>query len=278
VIDLGLDGARAIVVGAGFLAEGAGHGRGTAIRLAAAGATVACVDRDPGRAAEIVAEIEQRGGQAIAVVGDATDSAGATRVIDESVAALGGVDTCVDIVGGATFQHSDQMTDEEWHHDLARNLDHVFYVHRAVIPHLVREGTGGSITTISSVDGIGSSKFHVAYGAAKAGVNSLVKTFSEEFGRHGIRVNAVAPGNVGVGNWDRPDIPFGEDVCNTLAPPRPLDIANAVLFLSSSLAARITGQTLVVDGGATTRSPWGFTDQQVDILRSGAVDRHTARS
>jgi NAD(P)-dependent dehydrogenase (short-subunit alcohol dehydrogenase family) len=269
MIDLGLNNARAIVIGAGFIPERAGHGRGTALRLAAAGAAVACVDLDAGRAAAIAAEVEDAGGKAVAIVGDVTVSDEAQRVVDESVAALGGVDVCVDIVGEATFRRSDLLTDEEWRAELAKNLDQVFYVYKAVIPHLIRQGTGGSITTISSVDGIGSSKYHVAYGAAKAGVISMVKTYSEELGPHGIRVNAVAPGNVGGGNWDRPNVGFGEDACNPLAPPRPLDVANAVLFLSSALAARITGQTLVVDGGATTRSPWGFDADHLEHLRGG---------
>jgi NAD(P)-dependent dehydrogenase (short-subunit alcohol dehydrogenase family) len=116
--------------------------------------------------------------------------------------------------------------------------------------------SGGSIVAIASVDGFSYSRFHAAYGAAKAGLISLIKTYSDEFGPYGIRVNCVAPGNVGGGVWDKPDVGFGEDPMNTLAPPRPLDIANGVLFLASSLAERVTGQTLVVDGGASTRSPW----------------------
>ncbi len=79
----------------------------------------------------------------------------------------------------------------------------------------------------------------------------------------------MAPGNVGGAVWDKPDVPFGEDVANSLAPPRPMDIANGVLFLSSSLSARVTGQTLVVDGGATTRSPWGFTEESLDRFKAG---------
>jgi len=74
---------------------------------------------------------------------------------------------------------------------------------------------------------------------------------------------------VGGGVWDKPDVPFGQDVVNSLAPPRPLDIANGVLFLSSSLSARVTGQTLVVDGGATTRSPWGFTEESLTAFQGG---------
>jgi NAD(P)-dependent dehydrogenase (short-subunit alcohol dehydrogenase family) len=263
MIDLGLTGARAVVVGAGFIPARAGHGRGSALRLAEAGATVACIDMDEGRAAEIVAEIESAGGKALGIVGDVTDRAEARRVIDEAVEALGGVDVCVDIVGEATFGRSEEFGDDEWDRQMLKNLSQVFSIYKAVIPHLVRQGTGGSITTLASVDGIGSSKYHVAYGAAKAGVISMVKTYSEELGPHGIRVNAVAPGNVGGGNWDQPDVGFGQDPCNSLAPPRAMDIANAVLFLSSSLAARITGQTLVVDGGAINRNPWNFTEEMI---------------
>jgi len=263
MIDLGLEGARAIVVGAGFIPERAGHGRASSLLLAAAGATVACIDMDEGRAAEIVTEIEKAGGSALAVVGDVMVKGEARRVIDEAVAQLGGVDVCVDIIGEAKFGPSAEYSDEIWDWELAKNLTQVFQVYKAVAPHMIRQGTGGAITSIASVDGIGSSKFHVAYGAAKAGVISMVKTFSEELGPHGVRVNAVAPGNVGGAVWDRPDVGFGVDPCNSLAPPRPIDIGNAVLFLSSSLAARITGQTLVVDGGATTRNPWGLVPTQV---------------
>ncbi|MCU1346548.1 MAG: family oxidoreductase [Acidimicrobiia bacterium] len=263
MIDLGLQGKRAIVVGAGFIPERAGHGRGSALRLAQAGATVACVDKDPGRAAAIVAEIEELGGKAFAVIGDVTVPEEAVRVIDEAVATLGGLDVCVDVVGEAVFGLSVDYSNELWDQQLTKNLNQAFYVFKAAIGHLIRQGTGGSVVAIASVDGIGASTFHIAYGAAKAGVISMVRSFSDEIGRHGIRINAVAPGNVGGGKWDAPDVPFGGDPCNSLAPPRPMDIANAVLFLSSSLAERITGQTISVDGGAMNRTPWGLREEHL---------------
>jgi NAD(P)-dependent dehydrogenase (short-subunit alcohol dehydrogenase family) len=268
MIDLGLEGTRAIVVGAGFIPHRAGHGRGSALRLAAAGATVACVDMDEGRASEIVAEIGQAGRKAFAVVGDVRTETEAKRIIDEAAAGLGGVDVLVDVVGEAIFAPSDQQTEQDWDYQMTKNLKQFFFVMKAVLPHMVEQGTGGAITAITSVDGLGSSRFHVAYGAAKAGVISLVKTYSDEFGRYGIRVNCVAPGNVGGGVWDKPDVPFGQDAVNSLAPPRPMDIANSVLFLSSTLAARVTGQTLVVDGGATTRSPWGHTEEGLAAFKA----------
>ena len=197
MIDLGLDGARAIVVGAGFIPYRAGHGRGSALRLAAAGATVACVDMDEGRANDIVAEIAKAGGKAFAVVGDVRTEGEARRVVDEAVAGLGGVDVLVDVVGQAIFARSDEQTEEDWDYQMTKCLKQFFFVMKAVIPRMIEQGTGGAITAITSVDGFVSSRYHVAYGAAKAGVISLVKTYSDELGRYGIRVNCVAPGNVG---------------------------------------------------------------------------------
>jgi NAD(P)-dependent dehydrogenase (short-subunit alcohol dehydrogenase family) len=268
MIDLGLDGARAVVVGAGFIPYRAGHGRGSALRLAAAGATVACVDMDEGRANEIAAEISAAGGKAFAVVGDVRTEAEAARIIDEAAAGLGGIDVLVDVVGEAIFAPSHEQTEEDWDYQMTKNLKQFFFVCKAVIPHMIEQGTGGAITAVTSVDGFASAKFHVAYGAAKAGLISLAKTYSDEFGKYGIRVNCVAPGNVGGGVWDKPDVPFGQVAVNSLAPPRPMDIANGVLFLSSSLAARVTGQTLVVDGGATTRSPWGFSEESLPAFKA----------
>ncbi|WP_207843752.1 SDR family NAD(P)-dependent oxidoreductase [Williamsia soli] len=264
MIDLGLDGARAIVVGAGFIPVRAGNGRGSALQLARAGATVACIDKDAERAEQIVREITDEGGNAFAIIADVLDSAAARRAVDEAAVRLGGLDVCVDIVGGAKWSKAADIPDDDWDSQILLNLTQVFYVFKAAIPHLIRNDMGGSLIALTSVDGIGSSRFHAGYGAAKAGVISLVKTFADEYGEHGVRVNSIAPGNVGGNNWDLPEVPFGEDVVNALAPPRGRDIADAVLFLASRLAAKITGQTLVVDGGAVIQSPWRMTADQIE--------------
>src|SRR5271154_3290218 len=162
MIDLGLDGARAVVVGAGFIPYRAGHGRGSALQLAAAGATVACVDMDEGRAGEIAAEIQQAGGKAFPVVGDVRTEAEAQRIIDEAVAGLGGVDVLVDVVGEAIFAPSHEQTEQDWDYQMTKNLKQFFFVLKAVLPHLVEQGTGGAITAVTSVDGFSSSRYHVA--------------------------------------------------------------------------------------------------------------------
>ena len=97
---------------------------------------------------------------------------------------------------------------------------------------------------------------------------SLVRTFADEYGHWGIRANAVAPGNVGSGNEDQPEGEYDVNGINPLAAPRARDIANAVLFLCSDLAARVTGQTLAVDGGVTVHSPWGFKREHLQGCRS----------
>jgi NAD(P)-dependent dehydrogenase (short-subunit alcohol dehydrogenase family) len=267
MVDLGLSGKRAVVSGAGYRPERAGHGRSSALKLAAEGAAVACIDIDEGRARGIVAEIVDAGGKAFAVVADMTDRAQVSRALDEVVDRLGGIDVCVDIIGGARWDTVADFTDDDWIWTINNNLTQVFFLFQETGRRMIRQGTGGSIVAIASVDGIAAAAYHVAYGAAKAGVISLAKTFADELGRHGIRVNAVAPGNVGTGNEELPEDQYGANAVNPLAPPRTRDIANAVLFLSSELAARITGQTLIVDGGRTIQSLWGMTPEVIALFR-----------
>ena len=271
MIDLGLSGKRAVVSGAGYIPERAGHGWFTSLALAEAGAAVACIDIDKQRADHIVGEIVGRGGNAIPIVADMTDPAQVSRAIDEAVAALGGVDVCVDIIGGATWSKVEDFTTQSWDVAIHYNLTQVFYLFQTVARHMIAQRSGGSLVALTSVDGIAAATYHAAYGAAKAGVISLVKTFADELGRYGIRTNAVAPGNVGSGNEDQPPHEYAVNGVNPLAPPRAHDVANAALFLSSELAARITGQTLVVDGGATAQQLWGLPESSIPTTPDDAL-------
>ena len=263
MIDLGLSGKRAVVSGAGYIPGRAGHGWFTSLALAEAGAAVACIDIDEARAEQVAGEIVARGGTAVPIVADMTDPEQVGRAIDDVEAALGGIDVCVDIIGGATWSKVEDFTTELWDAAIHYNLTQVFYLFQAAARYMIGQGSGGSLVAIASVDGIASATYHAAYGAAKAGVISLVKTFADELGRYGIRANAVAPGNVGSGNEDQPPGEYNVNGINPLAAPRAHDVANAALFLSSELAARITGQTLVVDGGATIRQLWGLGESMI---------------
>lgn len=267
-MDVSLVGPRAIVSGAGYIASRAGHGRVTALKLAEAGALVACVDIDEGRANDIATEIETTGGTAVPVVADMTNRNEVRRAMDEAVGWLGGVDICVDIIGGARWDDGVDVSDDDWVWAIQNNLTQVFYLFQEAGRRMIAQRRPGSLVALASVDGIAAARYHAPYGAAKAGVISLTKTFAQEFGRHGIRVNAVAPGNViGMADEAQTEDRYGMNVVNPLAEPRAGDIGNAVLFLASQMSARITGQTLVVDGGATIRDVWGLTPERVSMFR-----------
>jgi NAD(P)-dependent dehydrogenase (short-subunit alcohol dehydrogenase family) len=272
VIDLGLSGKGALVSGAGYIPERAGHGRLCSLRLAEAGASVACVDIDAGRAGAIVEEVEHAGGKAFPIVADMTEPDQVERAVREAAAYLGSIDVCVDIIGGAKWNKAEQFTLSDWNWTIQNNLSQVFYLFQAVGRQMIEQGSGGAMVALASVDGINAAAMHAPYGAAKAGVISLAKTFAQELGRHGIRVNAVAPGNVGAGNEDWPEGQWAVNAVNPLAPPRTRDIANAVLFLLSSLAERITGQTLIVDGGAIIHDLWGVNEEMLARFSGGDYD------
>ena len=253
---LGLRDRVALLIGAGRSIA-----RSTALLLARAGCHVALVDIDADQARERADEVSALGRKAVALHADVTDPEQAERAVAQAVSALGRVDLVANIVGGANWAPLLELERGAWEADLSANLLHHFYVARAAARRMIEQGDGGSIVGVSSVSGLFSAPRHAAYGAAKAGLIALVKTMAEEWAGHGIRVNAVAPGGVRTADFDRllaegttrPDAHTMARLCE------PDDIAGAVLLLSSKLARRVTGQTLVVDGGSSTANPFGLT-------------------
>jgi NAD(P)-dependent dehydrogenase (short-subunit alcohol dehydrogenase family) len=250
---LRLDRRRFVVVGAGL-----GIGRQTAHALSAAGARVACVDVEADRAHDVASEV---GG--VAVVGDATRRPDAERVFDAATDALGGLDGVVDIVGMARYSTLLEIDDDEWdwHFDIV--LRHA-YLAVQLGGRRLAAGSGGVLAFVASVSGLTSAPRHAAYGAAKAALMALVRSAAVELGPVGVRVNAVAPGVV----WTpRVSAILGEEgrARNAANTPirrvaEPADIAAALLFLCSDLAAYVTGQTLVVDGGVGAKFPYPMAD------------------
>jgi NAD(P)-dependent dehydrogenase (short-subunit alcohol dehydrogenase family) len=246
---LRLDGRRFVVLGAGQ-----GIGRQASHALASAGARLMTVDVDADLATDIAGEV---GGEAF--VGDAIDRADSERLFREAGTRLGGLDGVVDIIGMARYAGITEMSDEDWNWHFDIVLRHAFLA----MQHggRVMSATGGGVMVfVASVSGITSAPRHSAYGAAKAGLMSLVRTGAVELGPSGIRVNAVAPGVV----WTPRVSAFlgesGREVNTDNTPLRrvaqPADIAAAILFLASDLAAYVTGQTLVVDGGVGAKFPY----------------------
>jgi NAD(P)-dependent dehydrogenase (short-subunit alcohol dehydrogenase family) len=144
------------------------------------------------------------------------------------------------------------MTPADWDFEQRRNLRYVFFVAQAFAKDLLAAGKPGAIVSIASVSGMQGAVSHAPYGAAKAGVINLVKTLAVEWGRHNIRVNAIAPGTIITPRL--PDSPAQQEAMRkSLIPMRRRgtteEIGRAVLFLSSDLASYVTGHTLPVDGG-----------------------------
>ena len=259
-MDLGLTGKVAIVA-----ASSKGLGRATAERLAAEGALVTINGRDPAALDRVAAELRAAtGGDVLPVPGDVTDPATLTRLVDETVAARGGLDVVVCNAGGPPAgRFADFPEDEPWLKAVELNLMSALRLSRAAIPHLAARG-GGSITNMVSIAAVQPIPNLVLSNTVRTAVLGLAKSLALEYAGQNIRVNNVCPGSIltdrirslaatraqAVGRpveevlaEDAAAIPMGRI-------GEPAEFANAVVFLASPAASYITGVTLLVDGGA----------------------------
>lgn len=252
---LDLSGRIVVVSGAG------GGGIGTTVtRLAAeAGATVVAVSRSKDNLDTHVAPLARQGLSVIPVSADAATDEGIETVLDAvrhiaetTEARLYGL---VNVAGGAapaTWMPATRVTREDWRALFAANLETTFFMSQAVAAELRANSSPGSIVSISSISGINTAPFHIAYGTAKAAIVAMTRTMAVELALDGIRVNAVAPGVTQTAasatyvdddpERDRTAIAMGRR-------GTPEEQAGAILFLLSDLSGYVTGQTLLVDGG-----------------------------
>ena len=248
---LRLDGRIVVVSGAG------GGGIGTTVTAMAArsGATVIAVSRSKENLDEHVVPLAQQGLSVVPVAADASTDEGIRKVLDQARSADGDLYGLVNVAGGAapsTWMPSTRVTRGDWHEIFTANLETAFFMSQAVAAELVAQQLPGSIVSISSISGMNTAPFHVAYGTAKAAIVAMTRTMALELALAGIRVNAVAPGVTETAasrtyvdedpDRDRQAIAMGRR-------GRPEEQAGAILFLLSELSSYITGQTLLVDGG-----------------------------
>jgi NAD(P)-dependent dehydrogenase (short-subunit alcohol dehydrogenase family) len=247
----GLDGRVVIVSGAG------GGGIGTAVTrlVARAGATVLGVSRGAENLAKHVEPLAGEGLKVIPVQADAATDEGVATVLEAARQAEGELYGLVNIAGGAapaTWMPATRVTREDWRALFHQNLESMFFMSQAVAAEIEGEGRPGSIVSLSSISGLNTAPFHIAYGTAKAALVAATRTLAVELALSDIRVNAIAPGvteTPASGTYvdedpgrDRTAIAMGRR-------GRPEEQAGAVLFLLSRLSSYITGQTLLVDGG-----------------------------
>jgi NAD(P)-dependent dehydrogenase (short-subunit alcohol dehydrogenase family) len=248
---LRLDGRIVVVSGAG------GGGIGTTVtRIAAeAGATVVAVSRSKENLDEHIAPMAEDGLSVVPVAADASTDDGIAAVLDQVRRTEGNLYGLVNIAGGAapaTWMPATRVSRTDWRELFVANLETAFFMSQAVAAQIRSHQNPGSIVSISSISGMNTAPFHIAYGTAKAAVVAMTRTMAVELAQDNIRVNAVAPGVTETAasrtytgddpERDRKAIAMGRR-------GRPEEQAGAILFLLSDLSSYVTGQTLLVDGG-----------------------------
>jgi NAD(P)-dependent dehydrogenase (short-subunit alcohol dehydrogenase family) len=252
---LRLDGRIVVVSGAG------GGGIGTTVTrlVAEAGATVIAVSRSVQNLDEHIAPLGADGLSVIPVAADASTDDGIATVLDRVRGTDGDLYGLVNVAGGAepaTWMPSTRVNRDDWRALFTANLETAFFMSQAVAAEIRRHRNPGSIVSISSISGMNTAPFHIAYGTAKAAVVAMTRTMAAELAQENIRVNAVAPGVTETAasrtytdenpDRDRQAIAMGRR-------GTPEEQAGAILFLLSDLSSYITGQTLLVDGGLNLR-------------------------
>ncbi len=219
----------------------------------AAGAEVVVVEQSP----EELDKLDLLSRPVVKVQADLTKPDAPAAIVQAALNAHGRIDGLINVAGGTSIEDFGPLVDinhQGWDRVMANNLRYVAFLNRAVARAMIDAGTGGAMVNVSSVSSLASQPFLAAYGAAKAGLNSLTRTMAVEWGGHGIRVNAIAPGTITTpraGDHESPKaakraIPLGRR-------GHPAEIAAAAVFLLSPQASYITGQVLAVDGGMSVK-------------------------
>jgi 3-oxoacyl-[acyl-carrier protein] reductase len=225
-----------------------GIGRAIAATLAGAGATVAVVGRDLGRAEQAASEL---GGNARGFACDVADVAQATQLIADVEAAFGAVDVLVNNAGLTRDNLLMRLKDDDWDAVVNANLRGAFATTRAATRGMMKR-RWGRIVNIASVVGITGNKGQANYAASKAGLIGFTKSVAKELGSRNVLANVVAPGLIETDMAAAMPAAARDEMAAQIPLGRvgtPADVAGAVLFLASDLAAYVTGQVLVVDGG-----------------------------
>jgi 3-hydroxybutyrate dehydrogenase len=252
-----LKGKRVLITGGGR-----GIGRSAALAFAAAGASVAVSARSTAEIEQVAAEVSALGSKGIAVPCDVTDPAQVAEMVARTIEELGGLDILINNAGAGESHKIIGHPDDMWHRLININLNSVYYVTKAAVPHMVRQNWGRIITEASIASKVGS-KYMAAYTASKHGVLGLTRVLAVELVSYNITANAICPGYV--------DTPMTDDTVDNivtltgmptekarqtlenLSPQArlmdPQEVADLAVYLATDAARGINGQAINLDGG-----------------------------
>ncbi|MFA5966546.1 MAG: 2-dehydro-3-deoxy-D-gluconate 5-dehydrogenase KduD [Sphingomonas sp.] len=245
-----LTGKVAIVTGANT-----GIGQAIALSLAAAGADIAAVGRTP--AEETAAKVRSMGRRAEIVSADLSTIEPVQRVVDETLAKLGGLDILVNNAGIIRRADAVDFTEEDWDAVIDTNLKSVFFLCQAAGRHMIAQGSGKIINIASMLTFQGGIRVP-SYTASKSGIGGLTKLLANEWAARGVNVNAIAPGYIATNNTTalQADEVRNKAIVDRIPAGRwgaASDLGGAAVFLASSAADYVQGHILAVDGGWLAR-------------------------
>lgn len=244
------DGKVALITGAA-----SGIGLATTRRLAEEGARILACDISGDALQREVGALTEQGYDVAARVVDVTDSAACDVAVADAVARFGRLDVLANVAGILMFKHFTDLTDQEWAKAFAVNVNGVFAMCRAAMPHLL--AARGNIVNIASAAGIVGVPYNAPYCATKGAVLMLSKSLAVEYAARGVRVNAVCPGSVltpmtaGVTPPADADMSIFGRLWPLVDHAKPEEIAGAIAYLASEEARFVTGAAFVIDGGQT---------------------------
>lgn len=247
-----LDGKVALVTGASV-----GLGQAMAIALAEAGADVAAHCHFDNEADETCQKIEQLGRRSISISGDMSDKDAPKRIVAETIEKFGKIDILINNAGMIRRTPAVDFSEEDWSTVLEVNLSSVFRLSQAAARTMIENG-GGKIVNIASLLSFQGGITVPAYTASKSGVAGLTKAFANEWAKHNINVNAIAPGYMATNNTTalRADESRNRQILERIPAGRwgeAEDLAGAAVFLSSAASDYLQGHILIVDGGWMAR-------------------------
>jgi NAD(P)-dependent dehydrogenase (short-subunit alcohol dehydrogenase family) len=252
-----LKGKVAIVAGAGW----GGIGAATAYRFAQVGARLVInTQRRAEKLQETAEHIRAAGGEVATLMGDVSEAATWEALVDAARERFGQLDILVHNAAHAVLKRTGDLTDDDWERSLGVTLRGPLLGVRYCVPQMIQTG-GGSIVFISTVNATITNPLFGVYSVSKAGLNALTRSVALDYGRDGIRCNAIAPGQI-VGEREAArmvDDPLEDQLSRDCYPlgryGRPDEIAGCALFLASDDASFVTGIVLTADGGLTLQSP-----------------------